>query len=269
MLSGHDLIDDINACEPESGKLALWWLGQHSFVVKVGRKVIYIDPFLTPMDQRVIPPLLRPEEVTNASIVCGTHDHADHIDRPVWPGIAAASPGAMFVIPSFFESTLPDELEIPASRFVGLDDGESIELDGVKLSAVAAAHEFLDRDPATGRHPYLGYIIEAGGVTIYHAGDTCIYEGLVTKLRRWKFDVMFLPINGRDAARLAAGCIGNMTYQEAVDLAGTLQPRLVIPAHYEMFKTNLGDWRGFVEYARVKYPSLRTHICQHGERLIV
>jgi len=268
MKTGKTLIQEIDSCEVPSGKPAIWWLGQHSFVVKVGRKIIYLDPFLTAMNERIVPPMMKPEELTNAAIVCGSHDHLDHIDRAVWPAIAAASPGASFVIPSLFQPTLPGELEIPANRFIGLDDGKSIDIDGVKISAVAAAHEFLDRDPATGQYPYLGYIIETGGVTIYHAGDTCIYEGLITKLRRWKFDVMFLPINGRDAVRLAAGCIGNMTYQEAVDLAGTLQPGVVIPTHYEMFKTNLGDWRGFVDYAKVKFPTLRTHICKHGETFI-
>lgn len=38
---------------------------------------------------------------------------------------------------------------------------------------------------------------------MYHSGDTCIYEGMYTKLRKWnKFDVMFIPINGRDAKNM-------------------------------------------------------------------
>ena len=37
---------------------------------------------------------------------------------------------------------------------------------------------------------------------MYHSGDTCIYEGMYSKLRNWnKIDVMFIPINGRDAKR--------------------------------------------------------------------
>jgi L-ascorbate metabolism protein UlaG (beta-lactamase superfamily) len=80
---------------------------------------------------------------------------------------------------------------------------------------------------------------------------------------------MFLPINGRDAARLASGCIGNMTYQEAADLSGALQPGLTIPAHYEMFTGNSADPQAFLDYMRVKYPALETALPMHGERFII
>ena len=44
MLTGGDLIDDIDGCAVGSGELALWWLGQHSFVVKAGGKVFPGQP---------------------------------------------------------------------------------------------------------------------------------------------------------------------------------------------------------------------------------
>lgn len=270
MLTGKALIDDIDSRPVGFDQLAVWWMGQHSFIIKTAAgSVIYIDPFLSPWPSRNVPPMLRPEEVTNASIIAGTHDHADHIDRPVWPGLAKASPQATFVVPELLREGLSRELEIPLERMVGLDDGRTIELGNVRISAIASAHEFLDRDPDTGLHPYLGYILEANGVTLYHAGDTCIYEGLHAKLRRWKIDVALLPINGRDAKRLASGCIGNMTYQEAVDLAGTLQFGLTIPTHYDMFTSNPGDPQAFVEYAKVKYPGMRTRVFEYGEVVVV
>jgi L-ascorbate 6-phosphate lactonase len=88
---------------------------------------------------------------------------------------------------------------------------------------------------------YLGYVIETAGFRLYHSGDSLAYDGLAEELGPEPFDVLFLPINGRDAKRLAANCIGNMTYQEAADLAGTLSPRLTVPAHYDMFAGNRGD----------------------------
>ncbi|HHN46509.1 MAG TPA: MBL fold metallo-hydrolase, partial [Planctomycetes bacterium] len=130
-------------------------------------------------------------------------------------------------------------------------------------------HEFLDRDEAAGAYPYLGYVVEAGGFTICHAGDTCRYEGLETKLRRWRFDALMLPINGRDARRLAANCIGNMTYQEAADLAGALEPALVIPAHYDMFAANSEDPALFIDYVNVKYPKLAARTLAHGCRCVL
>ena len=47
--------------------------------------------------------------------------------------------------------------------------------------------------------------------------------------------MLFLPINGRDPAR---GVPGNMTAREAVDLAGRVRPRFVVPHHYDMFTFN-------------------------------
>ena len=267
MKSGQDIIDDVNACSPGRGEVAFWWLGQHSFIVKTGHIVLYMDPFLSPLSHRLVPPLLKAHEITNADIVCGSHDHADHIDRPVWPALAAASPKAVFVVPDMLRESLIRDLKFDPARLIGLDDGKSAVISGARITGIAAAHEFLDQDSATGRFPYLGFVVEVNGCTLYHSGDCCVYEGLVTRLKRWKFDVMFLPINGRDARRLAAHCIGNMTYQEAADLAGVLQPRLVAPAHYDMFAGNLGDVSAFADYMGVKYPNLRVSVCAYGERV--
>ncbi|MEX2213823.1 MAG: MBL fold metallo-hydrolase [Phycisphaeraceae bacterium] len=270
ILQGDALIADINAAAaPAPGSFHLWWLGQHSFIAKLGAAVIYIDAFLTPMEGRLCPPLLTPSQCTNTTLFCGTHDHADHIDHPAWPGMAKASPGAKFVVPQLLlDRGLGGALGIKAERFVGLDDGQSVEIEGVKITALAAAHEFFDRDPVAGKHPYLGLVFECNGVTLYHAGDTVWYEGLQTKLRKWKkFDVMMVPINGRDANRLRENIIGNMTYQEAADLCGPLSPGLVIPAHYDMFAGNPGDPEAFIDYMSVKYPKVKTHRGRYGERI--
>jgi len=269
MKTGKALIGDVETCGLKKGECAVWWLGQHSFIVKLGKTNLYFDPFLSPLKGRRIKPLLKPDDITNADLIFGSHDHADHIDRGIWPLLAKSSPNAKFVVPELLLRSLARDLKIPVNRFVGLDDNKSIEAGGVKITGIAAAHEFLDRELRTGRCPYLGYIVEANGMAVYHAGDTCIYEGVQAKLRRWKLDVAFLPINGRDARRLAAGCIGNMTYQEAADLAGAIAPRLTIPAHFDMFAGNRENPKLFVDYMRVKYPHLKTMVCKYGRRLII
>jgi L-ascorbate metabolism protein UlaG (beta-lactamase superfamily) len=266
MKTGSELIRDVDDCTLEYGQLALWWLGQHSFILKLGQQIIYIDPFLSDLRERQVPPLLLAQDIRHAALVLGSHDHTDHIDRAVWPALAAHSRQARFIVPDLLRDQLARDLHIPAERFLGLDDGASVEAAGLRVSGVAAAHEFLDRDPASGRYPYLGYVVEGNGCSLYHAGDSCIYEGLQTKLRAWQLDVVLLPINGRDARRLAANCIGNMTYQEAADLAGALQPGLTIPTHYDMFAFNREDPGLFVDYMHVKYPQLEVHVCEYGER---
>ncbi len=267
MIRAQDLLADIDACDLPPGQGAFWWLGQHSFGVKLGRAVVYIDPYLSPNPQRQVEPLLAPADLAHADWVLGSHDHADHIDRPAWPVIAQAAPQARFVVPELLRERVAAELHLPAERVLGVDEGRVVEHAGVRVTAVPAAHELLDTDEATGLHPYVGFVLEGHGLRIYHAGDTCVYEGMQAGLRRCgPLDLALLPINGRDAKRLASGCIGNMTYQEAVDLAGTLRPGLTVPTHFEMFAANSQDPQPFVEYLHVKYPDLQTLIPRHGQR---
>lgn len=268
MPTGQELIAEIDRTLVSAGQCALWWLGQLSYVAKLGEQVLYLDPYLSENKARTTPPLVKPGDVRHASVITGSHDHADHIDRPVWPALAQASPQAKFIVPDLLKPRLAAAVKVPEDRLVGLDDGTSVTIGAVRITGVAAAHEFLDRDPATGKHPYLGFIIEASGIRLYHAGDTCKYEGLESRLRQFgTIDVAMLPINGRDAVRLKSRCIGNMTYQEAVDLAGAVGVRLALPSHWDMFRNNSEDPQKFVDYMAVKFPQVRTMIPRHGERI--
>jgi len=269
MKRGKELIDDINACRPARQEAAFWWIGQHSFIVKLGDTVCYIDPFLSDLPGRQVPPLLKPSEVTNATLVLGTHDHGDHIDHGALPGILQVSPNATLIIPQLLRQQLVDDLKLEPGRVLGIDVEAPINIAGLMINAVPAAHEFLDRDEKSGLHPYLGFVVTANEFCFYHAGDTCIYEGIHAILRRWKIDLAMLPINGRDAQRLKNNIIGNMTYQEAADLAGSLGFATTIPTHFEMFAANSVNPQLFVDYMKVKYPRSHTFIPEHGRRTIV
>lgn len=248
-----------------SRTVALWWLGQSGFVIKLAGKIIYVDVFFTVIPERAVPPLLKADQVDHADIVCGTHDHLDHIDRPSWPALAKASPSALFVVPELLRRGLVRDLGISTNRMIGVDVKKAARIGSITISAIPAAHEFIDRDRKTGFHPYLGYVIKGDGWTIYHAGDTCLYEGMQDYLRRIKPDLMLLPINGRDARRLKSGCIGNMTYQEAVDLAGTIGPGLVAPIHFDMFQFNAQNPGDFMEYLNAKYPAQKGIVFKRGK----
>lgn len=265
MKKGFELIEEVDKSVSEKGKLTFWWLGQMGYIVKLGEVVIYLDPFLSDIPERLVPTLLKPEEVTNADFIFGTHDHIDHIDRSVWYQLSLSSPKAKFVVPKLLIKELSLDLNICEDRFIGLDDGITKIVEGLKISAIAAAHEFLDKDKVTGCYPYLGFIIEGNGCILFHSGDSCIYEGMLTKLKKWdKFHAMFIPINGRDAKRYRENLIGNMTYQEAVDLAGCLCPKLVVPGHYEMFAGNTQDPTLFVDYLDAKYPDVKCWVGENG-----
>jgi len=242
------------------GEFAFLHLGQMSELFRFGEVYIGVDLFFSELPGRLVPPPCAPEALPPLAAFIASHDHADHLDRAMLPRLLASSPAAPLVLPR----ALPVD-GLPPTRLVRLNAGESAIAAGVKITAIAAAHEFLDRDPASGCYPHLAYVFEGNGVTVGHLGDCCIYEGLVSTLRNWRFDVLFLPINGRDAWRYTHDFIGNMTYQEAVDLAGTLGTRVAVPGHFDMFASNAADPKDFTEYLAAKYPDTSAVVPAPGE----
>ena len=256
----NTFLNSVNETQVPSGRAALWWLGQMGLLIKAGNTVLCVDYFASPEDGRQTPPPIPAWEMTRIDAFLGTHDHLDHIDHEAWKIWAEKCPGAKFIFPrAHMEQVLADGIS-PANA-IGLNDGESARVGDLTIHAIAAAHEFLDRDPATGLYPHLQYIIEGTGVLIHHAGDTVRYEGMLPKVRAFgPPDAQLLPINGRDAERLRRNCIGNMTWQEAADFAAECGTRLVIPGHWDMFADNSADPYAFADYIDVKYhgnPSCR------------
>jgi L-ascorbate 6-phosphate lactonase len=267
MPTGKLLIDEIESFKLQSGHLGIWWLGQLGFIIKSIDGIISIDAFISDHGGRQAAPMLSPGNLSRMNLICGTHDHTDHIDRPAWKETARLSSLPKFVVPGLLQSRIAKACMIDENRIIGVDDLQSIKYGAITITGIAAAHEFLEMDELSGKYPHLGYVIQTGGCTIYHSGDCCIYEGLLTKLKKWKFDVIILPINGRDAKRYSGGCLGNMTFQEATDLAGSLNPGLTIPGHFDMFIGNQENPQSFIDYMKVKYPKCPAIIPEYGKRI--
>jgi L-ascorbate metabolism protein UlaG (beta-lactamase superfamily) len=92
------------------------------------------------------------------------------------------------------------EAGLDGDRILVPEVGEPVEIAGARITALPSSHTELERDPERG-YPYLGYVIEWNGVTVYHAGDTVVYDGLIEALSGWNIDIAFVPINGRDYFR--------------------------------------------------------------------
>ena len=257
-MTGRALFDT-HASRPEP---AFTWLGQHSFILTIGAEVVLIDPFLSEVPGRLVPPMFEPGAARGiVSLVCCTHDHIDHLDPVAIEGMTQAT-DCNFLAPRACRQRML-ELGVPEDRLLLLDDQESVQFRDVTITGIKAAHEAFETDEQ-GHHKFLGLILESDGVTVYHAGDTVWWEGLQQRLRNWQLDVAFLPINGRDAVRYRDNVLGNMTYQEAADLAGGLEPGLVVPTHYGMFEFNTEDPSKFSDYLDVKYPRLRYQVPSLG-----
>lgn len=270
-----DIAQNIAVAEPPPHSVAMWWLGQASIALRGAGTSLYIDPFFSDRPDRLVPPPFAPALAAPADYVLCTHEHVDHFDPQTLHGLAQASPHTRFIVPlPLVEQARA--LGIADERVLGMQPGEVLQLGTATLFSIPACHG-LKAPPATydfgfvereGKNLYrfMGYILEIGGVRIYHAGDTVIYEGLVERLRELEIDVAFLPINGRSYFREQLDIVGNMDEREAADLAAAAGVKLLVPIHYEMFAANQGRPGALVDYIQAHYPQLSCLIPAHGRR---
>jgi L-ascorbate metabolism protein UlaG (beta-lactamase superfamily) len=144
---------------------------------------------------------------------------------------------------------------------LGLTASQSLTVDGVTFHGIPAKHNELERDEK-GNDKYMGYVIELGKTTIYHSGDTLLFDEMVDLLKPFRVDIALLPINGNRPERKVAG---NLNCKEAAELGKAIHAKCVIPCHYDMFSFNTADVREFAEEAtRINQPY---KILSIGERL--
>jgi L-ascorbate metabolism protein UlaG (beta-lactamase superfamily) len=272
VLSDEAFLADVQAVGRRD-ELVLWWLGQSGFLLRQGGPMILLDPYLSDsltrkyaatdkphvrMSCRVVDP----SRLNFVEIVTSSHNHTDHLDPDTLLPIFQGNAPSLFVVAAanrqFVDKRLPGVAD--KTVIVELDDGHAIRPGWCTITAIASAHESLDRDEL-GRHPYLGYVIRAGRWTVYHSGDTILYDGMVGRLRPFNIDVAILPINGRAPERRVAG---NLWGREAAWLAKEIGAKLVIPCHYDMFEFNTATPDEFIaECERLKQPY---RVLQQGER---
>jgi len=248
--------------------LTLTWLGQAGFALAAEGTTLLVDPFLSDHPDRLVP---APDAgsaagalVAAPDAVLATHEHLDHLDLPAWTRIAGTSPHTVFVVPA----PVVDQVSgagIAGERVLAAEPGTPVRLGAATVTPVPARHgvhvadayTFGDELPSSGgRVRYLGYVVELGGVSTYHAGDTIGYDGQAERLRELGVQVALLPVNGRDAEREAADLVGNLSAEEAADLAGAAGVELVVPMHYEMVRGNTADPSPLVAAVRSRWPAV-------------
>ena len=257
VLQDHAFLEDVMRARDDTGNLHLWWLGQSGFLLQWQNHHLLLDPYLSDslthkyaatdrphlrMTERVI----APERLDFIDVVTSSHNHTDHLDPQTLVPLLRINPKIELVVPEANREFVVDRLGVVAEFPRGLDAGHSHTFSGFKLHGFPAAHDRLDKD-SCGRHQYLGYIVEAGPWTIYHSGDTKLFEGMASELKSWKIDVALLPINGDRPERRVAG---NLSGSEAASLAKEIGARVVIPCHYDMFEFNTASPEEFTTIAR-------------------
>ena len=251
---------------PPGAEVLLYWLGQAGFVLEFGGHRVLIDPYLSDSlarkyrgmrygHVRMMASPIAPQEFTRLDLVLCTHRHTDHMDPDTLQPLAAAFPDLRFVVPKASLMEAGKRCGVGPDRLIGVNAGDDIEpLSGLRIRPLASAHEGLDVD-AVGHHEWLGYVIDAGGVRLYHSGDCIPYSGLVDSVRALAPQIALLPVNGRDAERSGNGVPGNFSLDEAVSLCHEAGMPAMLAHHYGLFEFNtvpagVIDARAGVEAAR-------------------
>lgn len=265
VLQDDEFLADVRAADANDGNFRLWWLGQSGFLVQWRGRYLVQDPYLSDSltrkyaatDKphiRMTARVIDPARLDFIDVVTSSHNHTDHLDGETLRPLLQINSELKIVVPEANRQFVAGRLSIDPQLPLGLRDGETITVGEFRLTAVPAAHEQVGPE-------CLGYIVQFGPWTIYHSGDTLLYEGMPERLRQFPIDIALLPINGRAPERRVAG---NLNAREAVELGKAIGARVVIPCHYEMFAFNTADPREFVEAARAIGQPHRVLRC--GER---
>jgi L-ascorbate metabolism protein UlaG (beta-lactamase superfamily) len=197
------------------------WLGHAGFRVKIGGKVVYIDPY-------------RSVGGAAADVILITHDHFDHFSpddlRPI------TTEKTTLIAPA----TVTEKV---STRGISIASGDTVEHAGLDVTAVAAYN--TNKHDSDGKlfHPrdagWVGYVVRAAGQTVYHAGDTDVIPEMDQAVG---VDVALLPVSGNYV----------MTALEAVEAARRIAPRLAIPMHWGTVVGSREDAEQFAREAPVE-----------------
>ncbi len=174
------------------------WYRQSAYLWEGDGINVYIDPWGVTGD----PP---------ADVVFITHAHSDHYEPDDLAKVVREG-STKLVAPHDIAAELRGDVTPVAP-------GDSGEVAGIRFQAVPAynvVEERLDKHPRSNN--WVGYILDLGDFSYYHAGDT----DHVPELDSVKADVHFIPIGGTYT----------MDVPEAAELVKAQSPKLAVPMHY-------------------------------------
>jgi L-ascorbate 6-phosphate lactonase len=258
-----NLNDQIRRYELRQGHVGLWWLGQASFVLKSPRgKLIAIDPYLTNscsetagsggLDvDRLFPPLISPEQL-HVDAIAFTHSHQDHCDPKTIAGYRSAGGRGPFVATGETMEKLAG-MGIPSGQILLTWPNKEHRVGDVRIKATFAIPYWGDD------LTHIGYLVFIdNGPSVYFTGDTD-YHDILGYIGEYKPDVMVTVING---------AFRNLGPNEAAKLTARINPKVVIPCHYDLFRDNSLDPRLFRSCLHAAGLADRYRCLNHGEPFV-
>jgi len=231
----------------DEGCMKITYHGQSTIEIQTNGKSLIIDPFISGN-----PSATTKVENIQSNAVLLTHAHMDHILDAV--PIAKANNAPIVANPE-----LAAYMSWKGAETIGMNIGGTLDLGFAKAKMTHAFHSsgIIDEENKNilyGGMP-AGFIIEAEGKTIHHAGDTGLFSDMKLIGDRYNLDVAFVPI----------GDHFTMGPEDALQAAEWYQAKLVIPIHYNTFPVIKQDANEFIN--KLEQLGLKGKALQIGETI--
>src|SRR2546427_829902 len=190
------------------------YLGHATFELSEGSSRVLIDPFLAPNNPKAT---VSADDVEPTHILL-THGHVDHVADAI---AVAKRTGAHCVALVELAGWLGEQ---GVRNVSDPNIGGTVRFDWGWVKLVQAFHSSTTPD-GKAIHPPAGLVINIGGTTVYHLGDTGLFGDLQLIAERTPVDVAIVPIGGHYT----------MDRHDAVVAAKLLGARTLIPCHYNTF----------------------------------
>ena len=215
--------------ELTEGQIAITWIGHASFLIQTPEHSILIDPNWAKwlkVIKRLKEPGLEIHELPAIDLVLVSHAHFDHLDKKSLRAVAADQP---IVVPEHVGDLVHG---LGFNRVQELKRWESMELGSLKIT-LTPAHHWGARVLHDRHRGFGGFLIEYGGRTIFHCGDSAWFDGFEEIGGHSKIDIALLPIGAYDAP---TGRDVHMNPEEALRAFTALKADVMIPMHYGTFR---------------------------------
>jgi L-ascorbate metabolism protein UlaG (beta-lactamase superfamily) len=219
---------------------AIRFLGHACFELTEAEVNVLIDPFLTGN-----PKAAATADEVDPTHIFVTHGHADHYGDVV--DIAKRTGAEVVTVVETANEIAEGHDPVTAPNL-----GGTVDYDWGWVKFVPAWH--TSTSPGGTVATAAGVVVEIGGKTIYHLGDTALFSDMGLVKRRHPVDVALVPIGGHYT----------MDRWDAVIACDFIEADRVIPCHYDTFPAIEADAEAFKADVERDTPS-EVVILQPGE----